>query len=300
MARVLAGVLAPVITPFDVETGDIAPVSFRSNLRAHLDAGLHGLVVCGSTGEAALLSEREREQLIEWARPLVPDDRWLIVGTGGESTRGTVARCRSAQERGADAALVVAPHYYANAMTSEALVSHYRQVADESPIPLILYNIPKYMHFSLAPGLVQELTKHENIIGIKDSSGDLKGLAGYLEAQSDRFSVLTGHAGTFYAALELVVRGGILAASMFAPELCLGVRRAFASGERARAGALQERLTPLGRDIVAGLGVPGVKEAMDMVGLVGGPPRSPLLPLRAREHDQVAAVLRDAEVARAA
>lgn len=217
MSRAPAGVLAPVVSTFDAETGDLAPVPFRANIRAHMDAGLAGVVIAGSTGEAALLGERERADLVEWARTLVPEDRWLIAGVGGESTRITIDRARQMAERGADAVIVVSPHYYTAAMTPEALATHFRRVADASPVPVILYNIPKYTHFALDPGLVFELATHGNVIGIKDSSGDLKLLGGYLAAQSDRFAVLTGSGASIYAALEMGARGGILAVSSSPP-----------------------------------------------------------------------------------
>ena len=298
--KTLAGVFSPVVTTFDDHTGDLAPVAFRANLRAHLAAGVRGIVLSGSTGEAALLDEGERARLIEWARPLVGDDRWLVVGTGAESTRLCVRRCADAAERGADAVLVVSPHYYGAQMTSEALASHFRSVADTSPLPVILYNIPKYTHFALEAGLVHELAKHANVIGIKDSSGDLKMLAGYLSAQSPRFAVLTGSGGGLYPALEMGARGGILAVSLFAAAPAVEVFAAFSRGDMASAGRAQERLGPLAKVIVGGLGVVGVKAAMDLVGLNGGPVRSPLLPLRAAERERVAALLRAADVARAA
>jgi 4-hydroxy-2-oxoglutarate aldolase len=181
--RSLGGILAPVVTPFTAGSEDLDLDGFRANLRAHLADGLAGIVVAGSTGEAALLSEEERSRLVGAAREEVPGDRWLIAGTGAESTRQCVERSRAAHAAGADAVLVVAPHYYANAMTAGALLAHYRRVADESPLPVILYNIPKYMHFALPAELVAQLAEHPNVIGIKDSSGDLAMLKGFLRAQ---------------------------------------------------------------------------------------------------------------------
>jgi 4-hydroxy-2-oxoglutarate aldolase len=300
VTKVLGGVLAPVVTTFDDATGELSAIPFRANVRAHLDAGLSGVVVAGSTGEAALLEEHERHRLLEWARAVVPDERWLIAGVGAESTRLTIRRAREAAERGADAALVVAPHYYGAQMTPEALATHFRQVADESPLPLILYNIPKYVHFPIAPGLVQELATHGNVVAIKDSSGDLSQLGAYLNAQSDRFTVLTGSGAGLYAALEMGARGGILAVALFAAPLSVSLCRAFAGGDVAAAGRAQERLVPLARTIVGELGVAGVKAALDLVGLAGGLVRSPLLPLRAAGRERVADLLRAAGLSRAA
>lgn len=300
MTKKLAGVLGPVVTTFDEATGDVAAIPFRANVRAHLDAGLTGVVVAGSTGEAALLEEHERLRLVEWARAIVPDERWLIVGIGGESTRLTVRRAQESAERGADAALVVAPHYYGAQMSPEALATHFRRLADESPLPVILYNIPKYVHFPLAPGLVHELATHENVVGIKDSSGDLAQLGAYLDAQSERFTVLTGSGSGLYPAMEMGARGGILAVGLFAAPISVSLWRAFTSGDMTAAGRAQERLVPLARTIVGELGVAGVKAALDFVGLAGGPTRPPLLPLRTRDGERVAELLRAAGLARAA
>jgi 4-hydroxy-2-oxoglutarate aldolase len=286
----LKGVLGPLVTTFQ-ESGELDRTGFEENIRAHLDAGMSGVVVTGSTGEAALLDEKERGSLVEVARHVVPSDRRLIVGTGAESTRVTQRLTRIAAERGADAVLVVAPHYYGQ--KAVALRDHYTAVADQSPVPVILYSIPKYMHFALPPQLVAELARHENIIGIKDSSGDLELLAGYLKAQGEKFTVLTGNGSTFRRALELGARGGILAVALFASSLAVEV---FDS----RSEQAQERLTPLSGRIVGEMGVAGVKAALDRVGLVGGPVRLPLSPLGAAELAQVTELLRVAELSLAA
>jgi 4-hydroxy-2-oxoglutarate aldolase len=230
----------------------------------------------------------------------VPSDRLLLVGVGAESTRATIARTRDAAERGADAVLVVAPHYYGSAMTDEALDAHYRRVADESPVPVMLYNIPKYMHFALSQRLVGELAKHENIIGMKDSSGDIELLTQYIALRSESFTVLTGHAGTLLPALRMGAGGAILAASLFAASLALEVCDAFDTGDDARAASAQERLTPLNREVVGTLGVPGIKAALDLIGLAGGDPRAPLLALPASGRDRVADQIRAAGMVRAA
>lgn len=288
MLSQLSGVLVPLVTPFEPE-GQIAVRAFTDNIRAHLAAGCAGVVVAGSTGEAALLDDDERRRLLMAARDVVPSDRWLIAGVGAESTRHTIRRAIDASQLGADAVLVVGPHYYPESSTNEALLAHYRAVADASPAPVILYSIPKYMHYALPTTVVQALAQHPHIIGIKDSSGDAATLAGYLEAQSDTFSVLTGHGGSIDRAWAAGVRGGILAVALFVPQLVDAV---------IETPALQERLTPLARDIVGALGVPGVKAAMDEMGFYGGPPRPPLRSLaephrvRIRELLEAAAQLR--------
>lgn len=291
----LSGLFGPVVTNFrDDETLDLD--AFASNLRAHLAAGLDGVLVTGSTGEAALVDEGERERLLAMAREVVPADRWLMAGVGAESTRQVVQRCRVAGALGVDAALVVAPHYYGPQMTHAALRAHYHRVADESPIPVALYNIPKYMHFSLPPELVGEMAAHPNVIGMKDSSGDAALFARYLEARSPTFGVLTGNGGGLAAALAAGGAGGTLAVGLFAPALACGIRDAARSGDTATAAALQSRLAPANSAIVAALGVPGVKAALDMVGLHGGPCRLPLQKLDATGLGAVRAALEAAGV----
>lgn len=287
----LEGIFAPVVTTFHAGTEDLDLAGFGKNVQSHIAEGLSGVVVAGSTGEAALLSEDERAALVASAREHTPRGGLVIAGCGGESTRQTVARTKAAKQQGADAVLVVAPHYYANAMTEEILRAHYRRVADESPLPVILYNIPKYMHFALSAELVAELARHQNIIGIKDSSGVLDMLKGFLRAQSDSFSVLTGSGSGLQAGIEAGARGGILAVSLFAPGFALEVRSALASGDSAAATKAQARLKPMADVIVAKLGVPGVKAALDAVGKVGGVPRRPLQPLDAAGRAEVAAAL---------
>jgi 4-hydroxy-2-oxoglutarate aldolase len=273
--------------------------AFLTNVRQHLADGVHGIVVAGSSGEAALLDEGERGDLVAWAREAVPKDRLLVAGCGGESTRIVIMRAREAARRGADAILVVAPHYYLSAMSRDALLAHFRRVADESPLPVLLYNIPKYAHLTLEPSMVAELGKHENIIGMKDSSGDLELLGKYVDvAQTDSFTVLTGSGTTFHPALQRGARGGILAVSLFAAPIATKLYECAVGGARsdaATARRCQDQLTPLSAQIVNGLGVAGIKSALDQVGLRGGAVRAPLLPLSAGDEARVAELLRRAD-----
>ncbi len=298
-ATAVRGLLVPITTPFDPVTGAPAPVTLRANARTLLAAGAHGIVAGGSTGEAALLDEDEYGHVVEWLRDVVPEDRLLVAGAGRESTRATIAACQVAGDLGADAVLVRAPAYYGASLSSAALADHFRHVADASPVPVLLYNIPKYTHVALSDQLLAALADHGNIAGAKDSSGDLRNFAAY-RAAAPHWAMLMGSGSHWYAALELGAAGGILALGNFAAPLAVEVWRAFAAGDRPAAGAVQERLTPLNKGTVGERGVPGVKAAMDLVGLTGGPVRPPLLDLASGERDAVAALLRDAGVARAA
>lgn len=283
----LQGILAPIATPFDPETGDVAPVALRQSARALLARGVHGLAVAGSTGEGELLDVSERVRLVEWLRDVVPEDRWLLAGTGAESTRASVRASREAGAAGADAVLVRPPGYYSRLLSPGALADHYARVADESPVPLIVYNIPDYTGVMLHDSVLRAVADHERVVGFKDSSGDLKALASF-HAAAPRLAALVGSGTLVYPALELGAAGAVLAVACFAAELCVALFAAFGAGDRATAGALQERLTPLAREIVGALGPAGVKAAMDCVGLPGGPVRPPLAPLNARQRARVA------------
>jgi 4-hydroxy-2-oxoglutarate aldolase len=291
----LSGIYAPIVTPFEA-SGDIDASAAASNCRTLIAAGLDGIVVAGSTGEAPLLDERERETLLASVRGAT-QGKQVLMGIGAESTRQTITRAKAAASGGADAVLCVAPHYFGGAaMTEAALKAHYVAVADASPVPVVLYSIPKYMHFALSASLVAELAQHRNIAGIKDSSGDMAILTGYMPAQSDSFTVLTGNGGQFLNGLRAGVRGGILAVSIFAPTLSRTVFDSHVAGNAAAADAAQELLAPLAMEIVGRLGIPGVKAASDLVGLAGGTVRMPLVDLDAAGKARVTALLEQAHV----
>lgn len=287
--RQLAGVLAPITTPFDGATGEVAPVHLRHNVTRVIEAGLDGVVVAGSTGESALLDPEEQRRMIGWVREVLPDQRWLLAGTGAESTRQAVALTRAAAAEGADAVLVRPPGYFATAVSPASLADYYRAVAEASPAPVLVYNIPKYTHLPIAAGLLQQLVSHPNIVGVKDSSGDAKNLASYRDA-APNWSVFVGSGSLLYQALELGCDGGILAVACFAAELCARILAAFRAGDREAAGKLQERLGPLDKEVVGRLGPAGVKAAMDAVGggLYGGPVRAPLAPVAPADRERVA------------
>jgi 4-hydroxy-2-oxoglutarate aldolase len=290
-AKAPVGVFPPIPTPFDPGSGAVAPLRFRQNIARLLAEGVQGIVVSGSTGEAPLLDDDEVRELVTIARDALSDEAWLIVGTGAESTRQTIRMSQAAAAAGADAVLVRPPAYFSNGANPATLVTHFRAIADASSVPVLIYNIPKYTHLSLAPGLLQQLADHERIIGVKDSSGDLKNLAAFREAVP-AWTVLAGSASLLFAGLELGCQGGVVGVACYAPGLCVSLVRAFEQGDRAAAGRIQERVTPLDKEVVGKHGPAGVKAAMDAVGLYGGPVRPPLAPLSAADRERVSALVR--------
>lgn len=297
----LGGTFLPVTTPFDPVTGDIDVVAFRANLRAWFRHPLRGVLIAGTTGEGVLLDEVERISMLEAACDVVPQEAIVLAGTGLESTRHTLRLTKQAAEVGADAVLVSPPAYYKGAMTPGVLARHYKTVADGSPVPVLVYQVPlRNSTLDLPTGLIEELSQHPNISGIKDSRGKLE-LVGELVAHSaDDFQVLVGSGALLYAALETGAVGGIVAVGVMAAEEAAGIPIAFREGRTAEAGALQERIAPVHRSIVGGMGVPGIKAALDELGLHGGPPRAPLEPVSEAQVDEIRTILRRAELLKAA
>ena len=295
MAIDLKGTFLPVTTPFDPVTGDVDVVAFRSNLRAWFEHPLSGILIAGSTGESVLLDDDEIDELLEAARDTVPEDRVLIVGTGTESTRHTIRKTQRAADAGADAALVMPPAYFKGAMSPEVLARHYRAVADASPIPVIVYQVPlRLSTLEFPTPLVAELSRHANIVGIKDSRGKLYLVGELVEQCADDFQVLVGAGTLLYGGLEIGAVGGIVAVGLMAPAEAAGVSVAFFADRKAEAGRLQERIAPVHSQIVGGMGVPGVKAALDILGLRGGEPRPPLAPVGDARRDEIRKILDDA------
>ncbi len=289
MSRI-GGVLAPIATPFLARSGDLDLEHTASNAQQLLGQGLDGIVAAGSTGEAPLLDPDEHRRAVAWTREVTPQGKWLIAGTGAESTRQAIALTKGAAEAGADAVLVRPPSYFP-AVAARALANYYRAIADASPIPVLVYNIPKYTHVQLPPELLEELSTHARVVGVKDSSGDLKNLAAYREA-APQWAVFVGSGSLLLPALELECDGGIVAVACYAARLCAELLTAFHAGDRDTASALQNRIGPLDKEIVSKLGPAGVKAAMDAVGLYGGPPRPPLAPLSEADRERVAQLVR--------
>ena len=271
----LNGILLPITTPF--AAGEkIDTDALTANIAKWNNTGVSGYVVLGSTGERVNLDEREYIQVIETARRAVPDRLTFIAGAGQQSTRGTIDEIKRAAHAGAQAVLVITPHYYRPAITQDVLVLHYTAVADAAPVPLILYSMPDLTGIKIAPETAALLSEHENIIGIKDSSADVAQLAETVKLVRRDFAVLIGNGTVLCEALQAGACGGILAVGCVVPELCVQIFRSVQTGEIDRASALQERLTPLARAVTKTYGIGGLKMAMEIAGYFGGSVRAPL------------------------
>jgi 4-hydroxy-2-oxoglutarate aldolase len=273
-----AGIYTPVVTPFRPDE-TVDEHGLRANVARFMVGPLHGVVVLGSNGEAVHLEDKEADRVIAVVRPGVPKDRVLIAGTGRESTRATIAATRRAADAGADAVLVRTPSFFKPEMKSDIFVRHYTEVADASPVPVLLYNVTVYTGVNLLPDAVERLARHPNIVGMKESGGDIAQIAECIARTPDDFVVLAGSATTLVHALCAGCHGAILAVAALLPEDCIGMQALIANGQIAEARVVQRLIMPLARSVGGTYGVAGLKAALDLVGLAGGPPRPPLRPL---------------------
>jgi 4-hydroxy-2-oxoglutarate aldolase len=276
-------------TPFAGDEVDTAGI--RANVRKWIDAGLGGIVALGTNGEAPLLDAAEGERVVAAARLEVPRDRVLIAGAGHESTRATIAAARRLAAAGADAVLVKTPYTYRNHVPPAGLIAHYTAVADASPVPVLLYNFPASTGVNLAPETVARLASHPNIAGMKETSTDAAQFADLSAVVPARFTVLCGAVPGLFGALCNGAGGAIVAVAALLPALCLELLSQVRAGRIDAALAIQHRLTPLGRAVTTGFGIPGLKASLDLAGFAGGDPRPPLAPLPAEARERIRTLL---------
>jgi len=270
----LSGVMPPITTPF--QNGKLALDKLKKNFQRWNQTGLFGYLVLGSNGEAVYLNEREKIKVIEISRESIPKSKIMLVGTGMESTQETIRFTNQAAKMGADCALVVTPSYFKGSMKPQILYDHFISVAESSQIGILLYNVPQFTGINMEPELVAKLSEHSNIIGIKDSSGNIGQLSEIINLSQKGFAVFVGSAPVFFPALCVGAVGGILAVAQVAPQECIQIQNLFNKGKMDEARVLQNRLTPLAKGVTTKYGIGGLKMAMDLTGYFGGDPRPPL------------------------
>jgi 4-hydroxy-2-oxoglutarate aldolase len=272
----LHGIFPPLTTPFAPD-GSPALDRLRDNIIKYNRTGLAGYVLNGSTGESVLLSWAEIERVWAAAREAGSPEKVLIAGTGAESTAETIEQTNHAAKLGYSAALVRTPSYFKPQMTAEAQAEHFLRVADAARIPILLYSVPVYTGVALEAPLVARMAQHPNIIGIKESSGNVQRVSEIIAAAPAGFQTLVGSAATLYPSLAMGAAGGILALACALPELCVKLYEAVRLGNHERARALQQQLLAPASVLVSKYGVAGLKYALDRLGYYGGLPRRPLL-----------------------
>lgn len=283
----LSGIYPPIATPFNAKE-DVDYQKLGENLQKYAKIPFKGLVVQGSNGEYPYLTVEERVEVVRMVKQSLPAGRLLIAGSGCESTRATIQLTQKMAAAGADAALVVTPCFYKGKMDSRALIHHFTKLADSSPVPVVLYSVPANTGLELPLDAVVELSQHPNILGVKDSGGDITRIGLIVhKTKAQDFQVLAGSAGFLMAAYCVGAIGGVCAlANVLGQELC-ELERLCVSGRWEEARVLQQRLIEPNAAVTRKLGVPALKQAMEWFGFHGGSCRSPLQPLTEAESQQL-------------
>jgi 4-hydroxy-2-oxoglutarate aldolase len=286
----LQGIFAPLTTPFAAD-GAVALARVRENIARYNQGPLAGYVMNGSTSESVLLLWSEVYSVWETAREAAAPGKVLIAGTGAESTAETIAHTHRAAALGFDAALVRTPSFYKPAINDEMLAAHYVRVADASRIPVLIYSVPVFTHVTVEASLIERVGSHPNIVGIKDSSGSVEGIAKIIATAPKNFRALVGSAATLYDSLLKGASGAIIAIADAFPEMCVEIWQATHAGNAERARALQEKLVAASKLLGPRHGIAGLKYTLDRVGYYGGPPRPPLLPVGEEGRREIDAML---------
>jgi 4-hydroxy-2-oxoglutarate aldolase len=293
MGKNLNGIFPPITTPFDAE-GRLLTDRLMENLDRWSETRLAGYTVLGSNGESPYLSDAEKLEVVRAARSRIRAEKTMIVGAGRESTRLCIEFIERVADMGADYALVGTPCYFKSRMTDETLLRHFEAVADHSPIPVLVYNVPQFTGVSTSSSLILRLSSHENIAGMKDSSANLQFQSEIRRSAPERFRMLVGSAPTLLASLIHGACGGIVAAACALPGWTVELYESFDAGDWKSSSLLQARLSPPAAAVTTTYGVPGLKAALTMMGYFGGYPRMPLQPLDEKQRKGLAAVFRAA------
>jgi 4-hydroxy-2-oxoglutarate aldolase len=293
LSNVIHGILPPMLTPFR-ESGEVDYDAFVRNIERWNAVALGGYLVLGSNSETPYLTETEKLKLVELTVATAAKGRTVLAGTGCESTSTTITLTNVAAKCGAHAALIITPFFYGAQMTDAALIHHYTTIADTAEIPILIYNVPKFTHLNISVEAVRILSQHPNIVGMKDSRGDITQLEAFAKVVPKSFSLIVGSASILYPALTLGVRTGILALANCAPAHCVEVQQLFENGKHDDARELQARLVPVNKAVTDTYGVAGLKYACTLLGFDGGFPRSPLLPLSNDEKKSIQQILEQA------
>jgi 4-hydroxy-2-oxoglutarate aldolase len=292
----LSGIHVALTTPF-ANDGSVSVADLKHNIQRYNGTELAGYVAIGSTGESVLLSRAEVEAILVTVKEAAGKEKKLIAGTGAESTAETIERTKLAAKLGYDVALVKTPYYYKPSYKPDVLIAHYRRVADASPIPVMLYSVPQFTGVALEAPEVAAMAAHPNIIGIKDSSGNVQRVAEMIAATPTGFQVLVGAAATIYPSLVLGAQGCILALACALPEKCCALFELVRKGQHEKARELQAVLVRASKLFVSECGIAGVKYAMDQRGYRGGIPRLPLQPLNDEQRQRIGHLLESLEPA---
>lgn len=293
LSQTIRGVIPPMITPFK-ENADVDYDKHILNMEKWNEDALSGYLVLGSNSETAYLSEKEKIKLIALTVKYARKDRLILAGTGMDSVRETISLTNRAADLGAHGALILTPSFYHDQMGDDAQISYFSEVADHVNIPVLIYNVSKFTHINISARAVGILSRHPNIIGMKDSNGNILQLVNFQSVMADGFNLMVGTASAWYPALTLGVSAGIFALANCAPNECAQVQKEFEAGDLKKAQATYRRIFPVNTALTATYGISGLKYASHLLGYQGGYVRNPLQPLKADQKEKVKEILNTA------
>jgi len=292
----IKGVLPPMITPFN-ENDEVDYDKHVKNMEKWNQFDLAGYLVLGSNSETVYLTEEEKLKLVELTVKHKKEGRIVMVGSGMESTSATIDLTNKAADLGADCALIITPFYYGGKMNDDALINFYTEVADKVKIPVLIYNVTKFTHINVSPKVVSVLSKHPNIIGMKDSSGSIPQLVDFKRViDKNEFNLMVGTASAWYPALTLGIEASIMALANSCPGECIQVQEEFEKGNLEKAREIYERVFPVNSAVTGAFGIAGLKYACDLLGFDGGLVRKPLLQLKEDDKIKLKEILKNADV----
>ncbi len=280
----LSGVFAPIATPFD-DKGNLLLEKMVLNIQQLNQSRLRGYLVLGTNGEFRSLSTPEQMEVLKTVAKTASPDKIIMAGAGAESTKVSIELCHHTAENGAQYGSLITPFFFAKKMSDRALIQHFVEIADSSPIPVLLYNNPGVTGITMSTTVIREVSSHPKIVGMKDSSPG--NLSLYILNAGPGFSLLAGSANFFFTGLLMGAVGGVLSLADAFPEPCCRLYDLGAGGRLEAGRKLQMELLELNQKVSGRFGVAGVKAAMDLAGFYGGPPRAPLPPLTADEKKKL-------------
>ena len=283
------GTLTALITPF--RNGAVDEPALRALIERQIDAGIDGLVPCGSTGESATLSYAEHHRVVEITIEAAAGRVPVIAGTGSNSTREAIDITQHAKQAGADGALLLSPYY--NKPTQEGIFLHYAAVAHETGLPIVVYNIPGRTASNITPATIARLAQVENIVGVKESSGDLDQIAHVVAACPDDFAVVSGDDALTLPLLAVGGKGVISTSSNVAPAQIADIVRRFQAGDTRGALEAHQSLLPLFDALFCETNPIPVKAAVEALGLCDGEIRLPLTPITPPNLERLKMVMKE-------
>lgn len=285
---IFTGVATALVTPMNPDTTVNYDV-LRALVNEQIEAGIDALVICGTTGEKSTLSYKEHVKVIEEAIKTADGRVPIIAGAGSNDTVYSVGLCKEAIALGADALLSVTPYY--NKASQAGLIAHYNYIADRIDKPLIVYNVPSRTGVSIQPETYLELSKHENIVAIKEANGDVSSVAKTKQLVGDALDIYSGNDDQIIPIMSLGGKGVISVLSNIVPKETHDMCMAFLNGETEKARDLQLKYIPFINALFSDVNPIPVKEAMNLMGKNVGPVRLPLVPMNEAKKQEMIKIM---------